>query len=532
MSRARTAAVYCRISKDAEQAGLGVARQRKDCIALADREGYQIARTSVFIDDDRSASRFARKSRPAYEEMLSRAEAGEFDALIYYSTSRLTRRMKEWLRIIELVDGRASRRRPIRLRSVVSGEDDLTTADGRMVAKIKASVDEAESERTSERIRAQRRHMAEKGVSYTGGRVYGYEAWTGRRGGGIGDVPVIRESEARVIREMVERILRGESTYSVAQWANQQGHRHRGGGVFTASNVRRLLGSARIAGLIEYKGELFAGLWPAIVPMEQWQQVHEVFARTAGRPGGGKSGLSLLNGLIRCGACGATMAASRTPDRYRCRNNACNLTRNRSKLEAYVIQRWGWQMSELSGTDEWVQELASVTAPVADNRAVDDQISKIEKRLKDLHEAYRRGAFDDDFENYLNLKNELVADKHALEQEKQPVTVDPQAAFWDAVNQYVNQHGDTSSPSPGVTIGRRAARTKAETEAAAGATWLSGSWRAVLAFHASSDTAYARELLGLVIDRVVVLRPTVKHSRIFRAEDVHIEWRRQEAWVA
>lgn len=71
--------------------------------------------------------------------MLSRAEAGEFDALVYYSTTRLTRRMKERLRIIDLVDDRAARRRPIRLRSVASGEEDLTTADGRMVAKIKGS---------------------------------------------------------------------------------------------------------------------------------------------------------------------------------------------------------------------------------------------------------------------------------------------------------------------------------------------------------------------------------------------------------
>ena len=486
----------------------------------------------MYVDDDLSASRFARKARPAYDEMMSRAEAGEFDALVYYSTSRLTRRMKEWLRIIELVDHRASRRRPIRLRSVVSGEDDLTTADGRMVAKIKASVDEAESERTSERIRAQRRHMAENGVSYTGGRAYGYEPWTGRHGGGIGDVPTIRESEARVIREMVRQILLGESTYAVAKWANQQGHRHRGGGVFTASNVRRLLSSARIAGLVEYKGEHFTGLWPAIIPMDQWQELQEVFARTAGRPGGGKSTLSLLNGLVKCGLCGSSMRASLTPNRYRCSNNACNLARNRTQLEKFVIQQWGAKMSEVSGTDEWVQELASVTAALTDTSAVEAEIRKIDKRLRDLHAAYRRGAFDDDFADYLKLKNDLVADKQAFEQEQRPVLADPHAALWNAVERYARQHGDVSSPRPGVTIGRRGPRTQAEVEAAPGTTWVSGSWSAILHLHATGDPGYARELLGMVIDRVVVLPPTVRKSRIFRPQDVRIEWHRQDAFAA
>ena len=532
MSRTKTAAIYCRISKDAEQEGLGVERQRTDCMALAEREGYLVERGSVFIDDDLSASRFARKGRPAYDEMMARAGAGEFDALVYYSTSRLTRRMKEWLRIIDLVDDRAARRRPIRLRSVVSGEDDLTTADGRMVAKIKGSVDEAESERTSERIRAQRRAMAEKGVSYTGGRAYGYEEWTGRRGGTIGNVPAIRESEARVVREMIKRILRGDSTYAVAAWANQQGHRNKGGGLFTASNVRRLLSSARIAGLVEHQGEYFRGLWPAIVPMEQWQQAQEAFARTAGRPGGGKSQLSLLNGLIRCGACGASMAASMSPNRYRCTNNVCNLTRNRAKLEAYVIEQWGAKMTALSGTGDWVQEVVPVTASVSDNRTIDAEIRKVEKRLKDLHAAYRRGAFDEDFESYLSLKNDLVADKQALEEQKQPATADPQAAFWKAVERYVRQHGDVSSPRPGVTIERRAPRTKVEEAATVGTTWLRGSWSSILALHATSDRGYARELLGMLIERVIVLPPTVKKSRIFRPQDVRIEWHQTQVEVA
>lgn len=52
MTRINTAAIYCRICKDAEQEGLGVGRQREDCIALAEREGYRVEPGNVFVDDD------------------------------------------------------------------------------------------------------------------------------------------------------------------------------------------------------------------------------------------------------------------------------------------------------------------------------------------------------------------------------------------------------------------------------------------------------------------------------------------------
>src|SRR2546426_865899 len=47
------AAVYCRISKDRTDAGLGVERQRGDCQGLADRLGWTVS--DVYLDNDLSA---------------------------------------------------------------------------------------------------------------------------------------------------------------------------------------------------------------------------------------------------------------------------------------------------------------------------------------------------------------------------------------------------------------------------------------------------------------------------------------------
>jgi hypothetical protein len=71
-----TAAVYARISEDRDGTGLGVARQEKDCIALASRRGWHVAR--VYVDNDISA--YSGKPRPQYRQMLDDIKAGHVRA--------------------------------------------------------------------------------------------------------------------------------------------------------------------------------------------------------------------------------------------------------------------------------------------------------------------------------------------------------------------------------------------------------------------------------------------------------------------
>jgi site-specific DNA recombinase len=68
---ATQATVHCRISVDRGRQGLGVARQRKDCEALIEREGWDLA--GVSTDNDLSA--FSGRTRPGYEQMLKRRES-------------------------------------------------------------------------------------------------------------------------------------------------------------------------------------------------------------------------------------------------------------------------------------------------------------------------------------------------------------------------------------------------------------------------------------------------------------------------
>ena len=83
-------ALYLRISSDRDGDEAGVTRQREDCQARAAREGWTIIRE--YCDNDTGASSASRKARPQYAEMIAAAERGEFDVVLAYSNSRLTRR--------------------------------------------------------------------------------------------------------------------------------------------------------------------------------------------------------------------------------------------------------------------------------------------------------------------------------------------------------------------------------------------------------------------------------------------------------
>ena len=115
---------YCRISRDAEVSEVAEVDQEAAGRELAAQHGLTV--TAVYKDNDASASTNSRKPRPQFEAMLAAADRGEFDTIVSYSMSRLTRRPAEWERLIAL-----AQRRGVSYLYKVSPRYDLNTADGR-----------------------------------------------------------------------------------------------------------------------------------------------------------------------------------------------------------------------------------------------------------------------------------------------------------------------------------------------------------------------------------------------------------------
>lgn len=287
-----TAAIYCRISSDAEQEGLGVGRQEQDCRNLAASLGLTVGH--VFIDNDISASTLSKKPRPRYDEMLTRVRAGEFTHILAYSNSRITRRPLELEDVIILHQDTG-----VTVRTVASGDDDLSTADGRMVARIKASMDAAEAERTSERLKRAARQRAELGkLKKSRYRTFGY----------TDDFKII-EAEAEHIRDAFKRIVSGHSMMSVVYHWRDSGVDLGRGKLIYISTVKNILTRPLYAGLRKYKGEIIgkAQVEPIIDESTYWA-AQSILADNQ-RPGQ-NARRYLLSGMMACGRCGFFMHGS------------------------------------------------------------------------------------------------------------------------------------------------------------------------------------------------------------------------------
>jgi site-specific DNA recombinase len=247
----RRAAIYCRISQDRIGAGLGVDRQEQDCRALAAARGWTVV--EVYVDNDTSA--YSRRARPGYERMLAAIDAGRIDAVLAWHADRLHRSPVELERYID-----ATQHAPT--HTVRAGELDLSTASGRMTARIVGAVARHESEQKGERLRRQRQQAQADGRWHGGRRPFGFEP----------DGATLLPAEAAEIETATRDILAGHSLRSVVRRWNDAGMTTATGARWDGSNLRNVLLRPRNAGLVGNGARIVGpARWPAIVDRDTWE---------------------------------------------------------------------------------------------------------------------------------------------------------------------------------------------------------------------------------------------------------------------
>lgn len=367
------AALYCRISRDAERRGLGVARQEQDLVALAERKGWCVQ--GVYTDNDISAARKAgvTADRPRYTAMLDAIRDGRVQAVAVWDQDRLVRdpmELEQFLVLCELAG--------LHHLSTVSDQWDIGSGEGIMVARIKAAVAAEEVRKLTKRIRRKHLQLAEGGELSGGGyRPFGFEA----------DRLTIRPDEAALIRDAAARVLAGESVRSVVETWRRDGVETVTGAAWSSTTVRRLLASGRISGQREHHGEIVsAAVWPAIVTPAQTARLRRILSDPARFVGGGVVARSyLLTGLMYCGRCEARMTTrpvvrkghkyrryACTVDRGGCER--CGISAERTEEEVLrraveVVEPRAVGRLRVVRTDEQVEVSAQLSA---DTEAIED----------------------------------------------------------------------------------------------------------------------------------------------------------------
>lgn len=323
----------------------------------------------VYQDNDTSA--YSGKARPGYRALLADLEADLATGVLVWHTDRLHRSPVELERYITISEARG-----IVTHSVTAGPLDLSTAAGRMQARIVGAVARHESEQKSERIRRQRQQNAESGGWHGGARPFGFGA----------DGVTHREPEAEVIRAATTALLAGTSLRSVVRTANESGLSSTFGHAWSVVAFREVLLRSRNAGLRTHRGEVIGpGAWQPIVEEYQWRAVVSMLTDPNRRTSPGNRAKWLGSGLYVCGACGrpslrVSTAGSRRAAAYRCRQpGPGHVVRTAVPLDNYVCELI---VARLSAPD--AIELLRPAKPNVDLDALKSDANAARARLTEL----------------------------------------------------------------------------------------------------------------------------------------------------
>lgn len=213
-------AIYARISLDRTGQALGVQRQVDECRERCRSLGWP--EPKIYSDNDISAR--SGKRRPSFEQLLLDVESGYVDGIVAWHLDRVLRRVVDLERVLDAIE---SQRSAVPVVFLQAGEIDLTTPSGRLLARILAAVAANEGDVKSARLSAQRAQAAQSGQAH-GPLGYGYD-----------DQQRIIPEEAEVIREVAQRVVDGDTLYSIASDLNARGVATPGSGRWDARRVDR-----------------------------------------------------------------------------------------------------------------------------------------------------------------------------------------------------------------------------------------------------------------------------------------------------
>jgi hypothetical protein len=227
-----------------------------------------------------------------------------------------------------------------------SGPVQLGTADGRAIARVLAVIDAAEAERVSERVIRSKLQRAEQGLWHGGPYTpFGYQYAPSPAGRGL-DL-VVDEARARLVREACRRVVKGHSLAAISRDWNGRGLVTTTGARWRPQGIRKMLVRPSTAGLTERRGELYPGMWPAILRRKDWDSARTILLdpRRDTRSFRQIAKRYPLAGLLVCGRCGHFLVSNplRGVPSFICSptaNDGCGKIRIQGdQVERYLLER-------------------------------------------------------------------------------------------------------------------------------------------------------------------------------------------------
>jgi DNA invertase Pin-like site-specific DNA recombinase len=277
--------------------------------------------------------------RPALQKLLSHIKEGKINCVVVYKVDRLSRSLLDFSQLLEFFD-----KHNVVFVSITQ-QFNTNTSMGRLTLNILLSFAQFEREIISERTR-DKMGAARKRGKWLGGRPpFGYMYDPNEK-----SKILINPDTVDIVRKVFALYLEKNSALEVAQTMNETGYRTSswttkagkpiGNKKYSLTRIVYMLKNQAYIGKVNYKGQIYPGLWPAIIDEEMWKKVHDRMEdHRKERKAYRNTGCSgLLSKILKCKACGAAMVHTYVlkKGRHKYRYYYCSNAQKRGQTECAI----------------------------------------------------------------------------------------------------------------------------------------------------------------------------------------------------
>lgn len=390
------AALYCRVSTDAQVDGYSIDAQKKLLEAYC--VSKEIIDFEYYIDGGYSGSNL---ERPAIKKLLDDIDDKKIDCVIVYKLDRISRSQKDTLYLIE------EKFNPNNIGFISIKENfDTTTPFGKAMIGILSVFAQLERETIYERTRMGMLERVKSGL-WMGGGVrplgYDYDRNTG--------ILIKKPKQSEMVFCAGKLFLENYSLDNISDILGLSGE----------TVVRKILRSPVNAGMIPYKGEIYQGKQEPIFPMDMWNEIQKMMDNR------GKNNLKktnhLLSGLVYCSYCGAKFRYQKWGKQTKmyCYSqqksrpalirdpNCPNHRADADEIEKYVIE----ELFKMSLDEKYFDK--RMTSNTQDEiKIVAERKKEIEKQIQNLLAVLAEGLITEEIKDKIKS---LEAEKKRLEKQ-------------------------------------------------------------------------------------------------------------------
>lgn len=398
MEKVLRCAIYIRVSST-EQAIHGKSLEAQLSYLTEYAESKNMKVIGCFADEGKTARKELRR-RKAIKELLEHVKRDEVDVIIFWKMDRWFRNVSDFYKVQDILDAHKCK-----WVAVAEPGMNLDTREGRLNVNIMLSINQNETDTTSERIKFVNEASVKQGKAIFG----------------TPSLPIGYKVE---VVDGVKRIIKDPDTQDMVNDAfdHYLMHQSKNG---TLKYVNQKYGKTYTINVIENmcKNPLYIGKYrenenycPAYITAEQYAKMQEINKNNIKvYKGRGGNSVYLFSGLLICPKCGRKLsgssrkrAASDKPYKYyRCANHYINHCCPYSSVvpedfaESYLLKN----VSNLFDRHQSIIVDASAKQKSVDSKPVD--VSVYKRELDRLNTMFQKGRISEDKydSEYIRLSN-------------------------------------------------------------------------------------------------------------------------------